>query len=124
MHRLPTKLELQKRDIDVGDAWCDLCEDGLDSTLHLFTECKFAMEVWHRIGTWCRLPPIFAFDVRDLLCLFKDAAGGKQGKRIVQGIVIVALWCIWLARNEKSFNQREVKENNIGGTLITLQYNN
>ncbi|KAJ0725473.1 putative reverse transcriptase zinc-binding domain-containing protein [Helianthus annuus] len=106
MHRLPTRIELEKRNIVLETNECVLCSDGLDSTLHIFTACAFALEVWCRIGSWCKLPPIFAFEVRDLLSIYKTTSGGKQGKKIIQGIVMVTLWYIWLAQNGKIFNQK------------------
>ncbi|PWA39128.1 RNA-directed DNA polymerase, eukaryota, Reverse transcriptase zinc-binding domain protein [Artemisia annua] len=107
MGRLAVKTELLKRNINVGSLQCNMCDWGDDSVVHLFTACFIAQEVWSAIGKWCRLSPIIAFEVKDLLQLYKEAEGGKWGKIIVHGIIVIACWFIWRARNESVFQEKK-----------------
>ncbi|KAF5753453.1 putative reverse transcriptase zinc-binding domain-containing protein [Helianthus annuus] len=112
-HRLPTRIELEKRNICVGSTTCVLCEQGSDSTLYLVTACILTAEIWWRIASWCKIPFFFffffAFDIRDLLNIYKGAEGGSRDRKIVHGIAVVTLWSIWLARNDKLFNGKNAK---------------
>ncbi|KAJ0455782.1 putative reverse transcriptase zinc-binding domain-containing protein [Helianthus annuus] len=65
LNRLPTRVELIKRGITLPSDSCILCDSELETTIHLFTGCFFSAEIWSRIEFWCRLSPIYAFDVSD-----------------------------------------------------------
>ena len=40
-----TNENLQKRGID-GPSWCTLCYQQVETSKHLFLDCKYAKEVW------------------------------------------------------------------------------
>ncbi|PWA72891.1 reverse transcriptase zinc-binding domain-containing protein [Artemisia annua] len=82
------------------------------TTSHLFTGCMFAAEIWSRMETWCRLSPIFAFEVVDLLTLADVQQLSKTNKYILKGILITALWALWNERNNRVFknNRRRAIE--------------
>ena len=61
-------------------------------------------------------------NTRDIMLLYKHAKGGKWGKKIVQGIVLVSLWSIWKARNEKTFMGAEPKVNLVIGSIKALSF--
>ncbi|XP_076940525.1 uncharacterized protein LOC143609734 [Bidens hawaiensis] len=107
--RIPMKDALTKRGMAFSDDSCLFCESNKKSSSHIFTGCIFATEVWSRISAWCRLNPIFAFDVRDLLMLVKGFKMGKYEKRAMHGIILTTLWCIWIARNERIFQRKTIK---------------
>ena len=108
MNRLPVKLELLRRNIQIGNSTCPMCNWQEESVEHLFTGCSVAHEVWLAIGNWCGVGHILVFSVRDILEAFRKASDGKKGKKIVRGIFIIASWCLWIARNEKIFHNKEV----------------
>ncbi|PWA27333.1 reverse transcriptase domain, Reverse transcriptase zinc-binding domain protein [Artemisia annua] len=107
--RLPTRMELTKRGMVLQDDLCPLCADNPETSGHLFTACLFATEVWARIASWCKLAPIFGFEVRDLITLPKHLNMRKQESRTLHGIVLTTLWCIWSARNEMVFQRKFAK---------------
>ncbi|XP_076898944.1 uncharacterized protein LOC143552673 [Bidens hawaiensis] len=109
LDRLPTSAELTKRGMILQDINCPLCGDYTESSAHLFTACIFALEMWDRVASWYGLPPLYAFEVRDLLSLTKGLKLQKHETRTVHGIVITTLWCIWIARNEMVFQRKKVK---------------
>ncbi|XP_076887604.1 uncharacterized protein LOC143537804 [Bidens hawaiensis] len=71
LDRLPTRVELTKRSVILHDINCPLCGDSTELLGHLFTACIFALDMWDRVARWCRLPPLYALVVRDLLSLAK-----------------------------------------------------
>ncbi|PWA68527.1 RNA-directed DNA polymerase, eukaryota, Reverse transcriptase zinc-binding domain protein [Artemisia annua] len=83
--------ELVKRGVPLPNDTCDLCSNNEETTSHLFTGCMFAAEIWSRMETWCRLSPIFAFEVVDLLTLADVQQLSKTNKHILKGILITAL---------------------------------
>ncbi|XP_022000479.1 uncharacterized protein LOC110898051 [Helianthus annuus] len=116
------KSELVKRNVHVGSVHCPLCDSGDDSVVHLFAACSVAQEVWSAIGHWCRLSPIIAFDVTDLLQTFKGAEGGKWGKIIAHDIIMVSCWCIWRARNESVFQDKKTSDRIVIANITRLAF--
>ncbi|PWA65521.1 reverse transcriptase domain, Reverse transcriptase zinc-binding domain protein [Artemisia annua] len=50
--RLPTRLNLDARGIDIDSLCCPVCNDAIESTPHLFVECTIAADIWARIKDW------------------------------------------------------------------------
>lgn len=116
INRLPTKIELIKRGVSLPCDMCDLCNSVEETSTHLFTGCVFAAEIWSRVEAWCRMAPIFAFEVSDLLKLAGSQATSKDNKYILRGIMISTMWALWNERNNRIFNNKnrraiEVVEN-------------
>ncbi|PWA92358.1 RNA-directed DNA polymerase, eukaryota, Reverse transcriptase zinc-binding domain protein [Artemisia annua] len=112
INRLPTKVELMKRGVPLQSDLCIFCRFDAESASHLFTGCIFATEVWSRIATWCRLPPIFAFEVTDLINLASYQVPTSKDKYILRGIMITSIWALWNERNNRIFkgtNRRAIE---------------
>ncbi|MFS8033190.1 putative reverse transcriptase zinc-binding domain-containing protein [Helianthus anomalus] len=67
MERLPTRVELLKRNIQVGDVACPLCESEDETATHLFIACGFAAAIWAKISLWCKVPYLVAFSFKDVV---------------------------------------------------------
>ncbi|KAM0024242.1 hypothetical protein Hdeb2414_s0022g00613451 [Helianthus debilis subsp. tardiflorus] len=65
-----------------------------------------ASRVWATVSAWCNIPPIFAFAFKDLMDIHNSCLFGKRAKKIMLGLVITTVWCIWKARNVLVFNQK------------------
>lgn len=51
--RLPTRLNLVARGIDIDSSRCPNCDSDLESEEHLFITCPVAIGVWKGIIKWC-----------------------------------------------------------------------
>ncbi|KAJ0558404.1 putative reverse transcriptase zinc-binding domain-containing protein [Helianthus annuus] len=105
--RLPTREALIRRQINITDASCVLCGECMESSEHLFVACHFAQTVWQNIASWCKIPPIVAFDFKDLLDLHDFSSGPQKRKKTMQAIFHIVIWCIWKTRNEVIFRNSQ-----------------
>jgi len=46
LDRLPTRYNLARRGVQVGNMQCSLCLEGLETAQHLFNTCIMAQQVW------------------------------------------------------------------------------
>ncbi|MFS7988075.1 putative reverse transcriptase zinc-binding domain-containing protein [Helianthus anomalus] len=76
--RLPTRGALTKRRINIVDVSCPLCETGNEEVNHLLVGCGFSYGVWSFICKWCNLDPFFAYDVEDLMQLYRNVHGDTK----------------------------------------------
>ncbi|KAJ0805638.1 putative RNA-directed DNA polymerase [Helianthus annuus] len=109
LDRLPTKLALRRRSINVEDMGCSLCGEGVETVDHLFTACSVSCGVWSVVSNWCKVPQIFAFTFKDLLELGSNISGSIAKKKAFYGVVIIVCWRIWKARNDKIFSNKSTK---------------
>ncbi|KAJ0806046.1 putative reverse transcriptase zinc-binding domain-containing protein [Helianthus annuus] len=120
--RIPTSDELRKRSVAVGDGLCPFCRSEEESASHLFTSCFMATILWQKISSWCPLPPIFAFSVRDLLEYHKFCSLKAAEKDALHGIMFTACWCLWLMRNKAIFSAAAIKVENIFSEVRSMGY--
>jgi hypothetical protein len=86
--RIPTRLNLDYRGIIHPEAPrdCVSCVGMLESSIHLFLHCPFAMRVWYDIFRWIRvvivMPPSIAL-------LFEMLSGSVRNKKLRQGFLMI-----------------------------------
>ncbi|GJS87764.1 RNA-directed DNA polymerase, eukaryota, reverse transcriptase zinc-binding domain protein [Tanacetum coccineum] len=51
--RLPRRLNLSSRGIEIPEISCPSCNGNVESNHHIFFGCEFAKEVWKNIRRWC-----------------------------------------------------------------------
>ena len=122
LDRLPTKLALRKRNVQVEDSVCVLCGDNDETTEHVFTGCGFAAGVWNGISVWCRMPQIYAFSVKDLVNIFEQCGYSEIKKKVIQGVIIITSWRLRKARNERIFTNKVSKVADIVSEVKVLGF--
>ncbi|XP_076888770.1 uncharacterized protein LOC143539312 [Bidens hawaiensis] len=122
LNRVPTWEALDRRKIQGVRILCPFCDIGLDTIDHLTTGCSVASTVWDHVTRWCKVPPFFGFSVRDVLELSKLVGLLEKDKEAFHGIVIVACWSIWKARNERIFEKKNIKIDSIIGEIKSLGF--
>ncbi|KAJ0458292.1 putative reverse transcriptase zinc-binding domain-containing protein [Helianthus annuus] len=122
MERIPTKVELRKRNIPILDDFYPMCESDRESATHLLTACSFSSEVWTKISRWCKVPNLVAFSVRDILEFHKFC--GLKGRAMLafKGIAIISCWQIWKARNERVFSDKSKKVEDVVSAIKSIGF--
>ncbi|XP_021996002.1 uncharacterized protein LOC110893192 [Helianthus annuus] len=109
INRIPTVEALRRRNISIQNSSCGLCKDGEDEVNHLFSGCYVANVVWSYVSNWCRVPHIYAFSIQDLVEYYVRCGLKEPEKTIFQGVMIIACWSLWKARNEARFRNVSVR---------------
>ncbi|KAJ0535737.1 putative RNA-directed DNA polymerase [Helianthus annuus] len=106
LDRIPTRCALIRRNINVTSNLCPLCSEYPETVEHLFISCEFAQMVWNVVSQWCKLSPVFAFGMRDILDGHSYVSGSPKLKKAFHAVCLTTLWCIWKSRNELVFQQK------------------
>ncbi|KAJ0548291.1 putative RNA-directed DNA polymerase [Helianthus annuus] len=122
MEKIPTKVALRKRNILQEDPICPLCLVAEETVDHLYSSCFVSSIVWNMVSTWCRIPAIFAFSIKDLLRLHKSLSVSSKKREAVHGIIIISCWCIWRARNRLIFSSNPVRIDRIISEIKALGF--
>ncbi|XP_022023979.1 uncharacterized protein LOC110924256 [Helianthus annuus] len=122
MDRIATISALERRNIMIPSRGCVFCEYSPETTDHLFSGCFFSNGIWLAIESWCRIPNVFAFSIRDLVNLH-NSVGFKGIKKVAfQGIIYIALWSIWRARNDRVFADKRLKVMEVMAEIKSLSF--
>ncbi|PWA87559.1 reverse transcriptase domain, Reverse transcriptase zinc-binding domain protein [Artemisia annua] len=122
LNRLPTKVELYKRGVNLQSVVCGLCDTDTETSTHIFTGCFFAAEIWSHVDSWCRLTPSIVFDVNDLMKITKSQPLTKQAKYILRGIIFTTLWTIWNERNDRIFQGKRRRATEVVESIKMTSY--
>ncbi|KAJ0479839.1 putative RNA-directed DNA polymerase [Helianthus annuus] len=122
LDRLPSRVNLRRRNVDIPSTVCPLCEETEESVEHLFTACSIALRVWAAFSDWCKIPPLFLFEFKDILDIHKFIKCSKKEEKIIYGLALITSWCIWKERNEVVFNQKRCNPLDIIGELKSRSF--
>ncbi|XP_071708363.1 uncharacterized protein [Rutidosis leptorrhynchoides] len=62
---LPTRIELEKRGMDLGSVRGPLCDNDLESVEHSLFRCNVAFEIWVKIYNWWNIGPLPSLTMTD-----------------------------------------------------------
>ncbi|XP_022042384.1 uncharacterized protein LOC110945053 [Helianthus annuus] len=122
MDRVPTAKALKKRNVDVSDTSCPLCHSEDESADHIFGACFVASTVWNAISSWCKIPNIIVFSLKDLLTTNLHLKDSDKKKAAVHGIIFIACWSLWRARNNIRFLNSPVRIEGIVSEIKALGF--
>ncbi|KAJ0450914.1 putative RNA-directed DNA polymerase [Helianthus annuus] len=101
--RIPTKIALASRGIQVGSTVCKVCGAAPETADHIFIQCLFAKEVWLLLWSWMYTPGRNHNESLKTRLLEKQD-WPRRKERIIYAIHLLAVWSLWKNRNYKVFN--------------------
>ncbi|XP_071712654.1 uncharacterized protein [Rutidosis leptorrhynchoides] len=102
--RLPVRVELDNRGIDLHTVRCPVCDDDVESTDHALILCKFATEVWERVFRWWGHGSFSAINTSEIFNGGGSNISGSKGKALWQAVEWVCGYQLWKNRNQKVFH--------------------
>lgn len=108
--RLPSKVNLEKRGVQVGNTNCPICNLSEEKEEHTFFDCYVAKELIKFIGKWWQLDTS-CIDCLDAFIDWPRLVGLNEKKgEFLLGAIYTCLWIIWKIRNDVIFRGKDVKE--------------
>ncbi|XP_071695872.1 uncharacterized protein [Rutidosis leptorrhynchoides] len=101
--RLPVRVELDKRGIDLDSIRCPLCDDDLESVDHSIIFCKYALDIWERLFRWWGLGSFSSYSLPEIISEDSNISASTRGSKIWQATKWVCAYFIWKNRNNKTF---------------------
>ena len=111
--RLPVRVELDKRGLDMDSLLCPHCDNGVESIDHAFVFCNMASSVWSKVFNWWKLDVVNAFTAKDILTHVGGPHFSSQNKLTWQATVWITGYMLWHFRNERVFKAKVHSANKI-----------
>ncbi|GJX06075.1 RNA-directed DNA polymerase, eukaryota, reverse transcriptase zinc-binding domain protein, partial [Tanacetum coccineum] len=103
LDRLPHRLNLSLRGMDIPAISCSSCNANVESANHIFFECIIATEMWKLVYRWCEIPFVQASSLE----AFKD---WFISWHVISTSV---LWWLLRYRNSVTFNSEPLRKSGI-----------
>ncbi|XP_071740162.1 uncharacterized protein [Rutidosis leptorrhynchoides] len=121
--RIPTRVNLAFKGIDINCITCLNCGIGGDARDHIFLHCSMAVSLWRRVRTWVGLVWPDNIDSTDELFTWIDSAFGSRiySDRFLC-VTAATLWWIWRLRNDIVHDLREVKKSDLFDSIRLVAF--
>jgi hypothetical protein len=83
---------------------CCLCDQTIESGVHLFLHCNCAAQVWYKVMRWLSLRVILPPNLSMSFAMLMEYAKDKRKKAGLQLIWNAFMWTIWKVMNDGIYN--------------------
>ncbi|XP_071727188.1 uncharacterized protein [Rutidosis leptorrhynchoides] len=115
--RIPVRVELDKRGIDLHSLRCPVYDDGIETVDHILFKCNFAKDIWLKVLNWWGYGPSnFGYEDMFLGTFGSSACDNKCN--VWQAVCWIACYLIWKNMNFKVFKN---KASTVPSLLMEIQ---
>ncbi|GJV80075.1 RNA-directed DNA polymerase, eukaryota [Tanacetum coccineum] len=122
LDKIPTRLNLSLRGMDIPSILCPLCNSAAESTSHIFFSCPLARQVWNKFLRWWEMDSISFDRYEDWLSWLNNTRFPKQLKTFLEGICYIMWWLIWRFRNQVLFGSKQPRRDLLFDDIVQLSY--
>ncbi|XP_071718031.1 uncharacterized protein [Rutidosis leptorrhynchoides] len=105
--RIPVRVELDNRGIDLHSVRCPMCDDDLETASHSLVFCKEAMEVWDKVFAWWGFGNMSNLSLNEICRSNCPSSTSNFGKKLWQAVEWVCSYLIWKNRNNMIFREKK-----------------
>ncbi|GKC83460.1 RNA-directed DNA polymerase, eukaryota, reverse transcriptase zinc-binding domain protein, partial [Tanacetum coccineum] len=103
---LPTRLNISRRGMDIDSITCPICDNGVESTNHLFFTCHIASEISRKISSWWDVSYMEISSYEDWLTWIVNLRLHIKHKQALEGVFYIMWWHVWSFRNKRIFGSK------------------
>ncbi|GJT05932.1 RNA-directed DNA polymerase, eukaryota, reverse transcriptase zinc-binding domain protein [Tanacetum coccineum] len=92
--RLPTRVNIDRRGIDIDSIRCPICDEDLESEDYLFVSCVIAVEIWKNILDWWGISNVGIKNLYDVINLADRVPLEPKHSNFFDMVVQTAIWSI------------------------------
>ncbi|KAL4560915.1 hypothetical protein LXL04_033071 [Taraxacum kok-saghyz] len=107
--RIPTRLNLRDKGIELHSVLCPVCEEVGESAAHLFLACMDSVVLWRKIALWWGVNPPDLASINSMLCWSEMEQMDVETRRSFDAVVLTTFWVIWTFRNNLLFGKSKLR---------------
>ncbi|XP_071726422.1 uncharacterized protein [Rutidosis leptorrhynchoides] len=119
--RIPVRVELDKRGIDLDNVRCPICNGDIESVMHILKTCNFANDLWNRVFSWWKLDSS-SLNLDDLFSGSNSTLNSDWKIHVWQAVCWIVLYWIWKYRNQKVFNNKCITIPSVFNEIQVISY--
>ncbi|XP_071696043.1 uncharacterized protein [Rutidosis leptorrhynchoides] len=122
LNRLPTRLNLSARCIEIQRIGCVLCDWCVESLNHVLFSCSMAFELWRKIRVWVDVQIPVVSSWKEWIQWFDGWHVTAKKEDTLYVIISTLLWHIWRYKNAILFNSKSFKKNVMFDSIRSVAY--
>ena len=120
---LPSRFNLSRRGMDMDSIMCPVCNQGVETTRHLFYQCDMAKQLMRKVTTWWNVDFVDVSSYEEWRSWVVSIRLPNKLKGMLEGVYYGLWWLIWNFRNKILFDRKIPKKAIILDNLISLSFN-
>ncbi|GJW89592.1 RNA-directed DNA polymerase, eukaryota [Tanacetum coccineum] len=101
---LPTRFNISGRGMDIQSISCPICENGVESSEHLFFKCYLIREIGCKIASWWNINNVKVNSYEEWKTWLISCRMESKLKQMFEGVWYSLWWHIWSYRNKILFD--------------------
>ncbi|GKE55440.1 RNA-directed DNA polymerase, eukaryota [Tanacetum coccineum] len=122
LDKLPTRLYLSLRGVDIPSILCPLCSIAVESSSHLLFSCQLARLLMLKVARCWELEVHNFNSYGGWLIWFNNIRLPSKLKEILEGTCYVLWWVIWNFRNQVVFGANHPRLDLLFDDIVRLSY--
>ncbi|GJR88341.1 RNA-directed DNA polymerase, eukaryota, reverse transcriptase zinc-binding domain protein [Tanacetum coccineum] len=110
LNKLPSRVNLDKKGIDVDSLLCPICNDDVETVNHVFFSCDMAKDLWALLARWWELDIPFCSNIFDWFTWLDSLSISHKARAFLEGVGETLLWHICNFRNRSIFSNSSPKK--------------
>ncbi|PWA54903.1 RNA-directed DNA polymerase, eukaryota, Reverse transcriptase zinc-binding domain protein [Artemisia annua] len=123
LDRLPSRLNLSIRGLDIPSIFCPLCSIDVESTSHLLFACHLARHLMIKVARWWELEYQDFLSYDDWLLWLANLRVTKRFKGVFEGVCYIMWWVNWKSRNQVLFGSELPRVVLLFDEIVWLSFN-
>ncbi|GJX65067.1 putative reverse transcriptase domain-containing protein [Tanacetum coccineum] len=121
LEKLPSRLNLSLRGIDIPSIICPICSSAGESCSHLLFSCNLARLILRKVARWWELDIHEFHSYEDWLAWLISLRLSKGLKEVLEGVFYVMWWVIWKFRNQVLFGSSQPRLELLFDEIVLLE---
>nr|GFA69039.1 RNA-directed DNA polymerase, eukaryota [Tanacetum cinerariifolium] len=121
LNRLPTRFNLDRSGIDLNSVRCPVCDDDIETDLHVFVKCPIVDPIWNSISRWWNISD-FPKDINGLIKWSDTLTLNKHTKICLDVVIQTSLWIIWRYRNRMCFDLKPTRKDTLMEQIMIFSH--
>ncbi|GJT70951.1 RNA-directed DNA polymerase, eukaryota, reverse transcriptase zinc-binding domain protein [Tanacetum coccineum] len=119
---LPTRLNISRLGIVIDSILCPICDNGVESSNHLFFTCDLARQLSRMITQWWDIPQVESNSYDEWWSWLWSLRFSSKYKLILEGIFYVMWWHLWSYRNKLLFEIKNPLKATIFDDIVSRSF--
>nr|GEV26566.1 RNA-directed DNA polymerase, eukaryota [Tanacetum cinerariifolium] len=122
MDVLPTRFNISRRGMDIDYMSCSLCDNGVESSNHMFFSCSLVRHLYRKISAWWDVPFRDVHSYMEWLEWLVTMRLSSKLKDILEGVFFVLWWLIWSFRNKVLFDTKKPQKATLFDDIASISF--
>nr|GFB08120.1 hypothetical protein [Tanacetum cinerariifolium] len=123
LDRLPHRLNLSKRGLEIDSILCPICNNNVESIDHVFFSCEVASSAWRLLRIWCNIFDLSIPSYTNWISWIDNMPGSNVKKDRLFVIVTSMFWILWKYQNNVTFNSHVMRKYDIFDSILLFSFN-